>query len=337
MSATSDDHEHQNDTVTREAIALPENALLVTLNAGYSAFVHDEKLDQLGHGGQSQVFRAEVRDPNGDLIGECALKRIYRDTHGPLARGPQEAETMRITEHRFARRNEEPGTPRLIDYFEDDKYQYVLMELLPGSQLDKYQSLSWQTAADITSQILHTLAVMHGEYSDEVAIVHGDVTLHNVVFDGQQAKLCDFGIARFVGEVDPQPNEPLGKFNLLAPEQANGVKNDPRSDIFGAGGVMLDIITNGAHGEARKRDEPIAMIYMTGSGDYLEIIENQLAQHDEVPEAIKHVIRTAMALDPADRYQTAGEMQEALQRAVLLSAQAPKYAGRSILRRLLRL
>src|SRR4051794_1291879 len=193
----------------------------------------------LGSGGMGTVWRAQDR-----LLGrDVAIKQV--EAHDPIQPGqpgdtlgvPARARVLR--EARAAARLNHPGAVTIHDIVEDDRYIYIVMELVSAPTLaalvEREGPLPPARVAGIGEQLLDVLLAAH-----DAGIVHRDVKPANVmVLPRDRVKLADFGIAALHG--DPQLTRPgtvLGSPGFLAPEQAEGAPAGPEADLWALGATL---------------------------------------------------------------------------------------------------
>jgi serine/threonine-protein kinase len=142
-------------------------------------------------------------------------------------------------------------------------------------------------------------------------VVHRDVKPENILISPNAAILLDFGHARAPAIMPSSESQTAKKYivgtaNYVSPEQVAGRRvADSRSDLYSLGCVFLEMLTGAlpfAAGSARETmqrrlDEPTPDVR---------------TQRADVPDEVAMVQRKAMAVDPAERYSTAGQMAEAL-------------------------
>jgi len=141
-------------------------------------------------------------------------------------------------------------------------------------------------------------------------MVHRDVSPQNplISFEGE-VKLVDFGIAKAATKASNTERGALrGKLLYMSPEQAWGRAIDRRSDVFSLGIVLYEMVTE---------TKPFV-----GAGTEMTILELVRQSvitparevNPRVPEALDRVIMKALAREPGERYQDAGQMQRGLER-----------------------
>jgi hypothetical protein len=140
--------------------------------------------------------------------------------------------------------------------------------------------------------------------------------------DGE-VKVMDFGIARTsTGDTLTQTAAVLGTASYLSPEQAQGESVDARSDIYSLGCVMYEMLTGRAPFTG---DSPVAIAYKHVRDDPVP----PSRVNPDIPADVEAIVLKAMAKNPANRYQSAEEMRQDLQRAAqgLPTLATPVLAG----------
>jgi eukaryotic-like serine/threonine-protein kinase len=168
--------------------------------------------------------------------------------------------------------------------------------------------LSDQEAARYMSGILAALS-----YSHTRGIVHRDIKPSNVmVSPSGEVKVMDFGIARALADsaqTMTQTSAVVGTAQYLSPEQARGEVVDHRSDLYSAGCVLFELLTNRPPFTG---ESPVSVAYQ-------HVREQPPAVSDfnpHVSPAMESVVSKALIKDPALRFQTADEFNEALNEAL---------------------
>lgn len=233
-------------------------------------------------------------------------------------------------EAKAASRLDHPNSVRILDFgSEPDGLLYIVMELVEGPDLlqilDEQFPLEPTRVVEIMSQILGALAQAH-----ELGVIHRDLKPENVLVlrgrsdDGQPTdivKVCDFGVAQLSPIPVPavplprtEPGRPMpidaslliGTPEYMAPEQARGEPLDPRTDVYGAGMMMFQLLT-GQLPFTGDHAGDVAMLQC-----YAPLPRpSSLAP---VPAPLEAVCLKALNKDPAERYQSAREMRAALRR-----------------------
>jgi beta-lactam-binding protein with PASTA domain/tRNA A-37 threonylcarbamoyl transferase component Bud32 len=260
----------------------------------------------VGRGGMAEVYRA--RDIRLDRV--VAIKTLRAD----LARD----QTFQARFRREAQSAASLNNPAIVAVYDTGEdmatgvpIPYIVMEYVDGRTvrdlLVEGHRLLPERALEITSGVLRAL-----EYSHQAGIIHRDIKPGNVmVTRNGDIKVMDFGIARAMGDAQAtmtQTAQVIGTAQYLSPEQARGERVDARSDLYSTGCVLYELLTGRPPFTG---DSPVAIAYQ-------HVRENPVppSQVDpEVPRWADAIVLKAMAKSPADRYQSAAEMQADIQRA----------------------
>lgn len=206
---------------------------------------------------------------------------------------------------------------------------YICMELIRGVNLEQFQErlvqsgrpLPVELAVFIVSRVARGLAYAHSKADRDgnpLGIVHRDVSPKNIMiaFEGD-VKLTDFGIAKARGFLrDKEGEEVAGKPEYMSPEQADFQITDQRSDIFSAGVVLSWLLTGenvfkkGTPEESRQSVVACRLPDFTG-------------MNPEIGEPLNALLHRAMARQPEDRFQTAGELLYGLEHFIYHKGYGP--------------
>jgi serine/threonine protein kinase len=201
--------------------------------------------------------------------------------------------------------------PNIVSFYHATQLDGDLVmttEFVEGRTLADYREngpLPLDQALDYIIQVLSALGHAHS-----LGFVHRNVTPSNIILtpDGV-AKLTGFGIAK--ATADPQMTQPgtvIGSLNYISPEQVKGMTElDGRSDIYSLGVVLYEAIT-GRRPLHRKSQFEIMLAHVNDLPTAPTIV------NPDVPAELSEIVLTAMAKDPARRYQTAEEFQRRLQK-----------------------
>jgi len=261
----------------------------------------------VGRGGMAEVYRA--RDIRLDRI--VAVKTLRED----LARDQTFQARFRREAQSAASLNN-PSIVAVYDTGEDNTggshIPYIVMEYVDGRTLRDLlredRRLLPERALEITDGVLRAL-----DYSHRSGIVHRDIKPGNVMLTRSgQVKVMDFGIARAVSDAQAtmtQTAQVIGTAQYLSPEQARGERVDARSDLYSTGCLLYELLTGRP---PFLGDSPVAIAYQ-------HVRENPVPPSrvdPEVPPWADAIVLRAMAKDPRDRYQSAAEMRQDIQRAL---------------------
>ncbi|MBO6935394.1 MAG: protein kinase [Deltaproteobacteria bacterium] len=258
-----------------------------------------ELLEEIGHGGMATVYRG--RDVNLDR--EVAVKVMH-----PHLRKTPEARARFTREARSVAKLRHPNVLEIYDYGgEDEEEAYISAELLTGPTLkdfvEKTPALPPEIAACFGILISKALAAAHEKH-----IVHRDVKPENVLLhEDRTAKLTDFGIAQMVDANSfTATGQILGSPGHMAPEQIEGGRIGPRTDIFSLGTVLYFMALRRLPFTGRNPHQVLKRIV---DGEYPE----PLRTDPRIGSRFAELIDKAMAKDPQARFETAAEVQGALE------------------------
>jgi serine/threonine-protein kinase len=252
------------------------------------------ELEELvGTGGMASVYRARDRL----LERHVAIKVL----HEHYSRDDDYVERFR-REARAAAKLSHPNIVTVIDRGEADGRQFIVFEYVDGQNLKQLIQvrgrLPVRDALELGIEIGRALAFAHAQ-----GLVHRDVKPQNVLLGGGDVKVTDFGIARSldlnVGLT--QTGTVLGTGEYVSPEQATGRRVDERTDVYSLGVVMFELLA----GEPPYSGDSFVAVAMRHVNDPVPSIS--LARPD-VPLRVDAVLQRAMAKDPADRFQSMGDL-----------------------------
>jgi serine/threonine protein kinase len=274
-----------------------------------------ELLDRVAIGGMAEVFKAKRTGVEG-FEKTVALKRIL-----PHLSENKEFLDMFVDEAKMVAGLAHPNIVQIFDLGRIEKSYYIAMEYLHGRDLrtimrrarEKGLRMPLDLSLRVVSQVCAALEYAHRKKDARgrpMEIVHRDVSPQNILisFEGD-VKLVDFGIAKAATKASNTDRGALrGKLLYMSPEQAWGRPIDRRSDVFSLGIVLYEMVTG---------TKPFL-----GAGTELTILElvrqcviaSAREINPRVPEALDRVIMEALARDPDERYQDAGQMQRGLER-----------------------
>ncbi|MDD3336861.1 MAG: Stk1 family PASTA domain-containing Ser/Thr kinase [Eubacteriales bacterium] len=256
--------------------------------------------DFIGQGGMSLVYRAvDIR--TGHSVAVKILKSEYNSDKEFLERFQREAQAASMMNHH--------NIVNLLDVGVEGEYRYLVLEYVSGNTLKdiirQKGRLSTPTAVQIGVRILSAL-----QHAHDNGIIHRDIKPQNVLIhsDGH-VKVADFGIARMTNAFTISKGDTVvGSVHYSSPEQATGSVVEATSDIYSTGVVMYEMLTGRVPFVG---DTPVS-VAMQHIKDAPPPITDFAP---ETPPAVVAVVMKALRKNPADRYQSAREMADALMKA----------------------
>jgi serine/threonine protein kinase len=287
-------------------------------------------LKSLARGGMGEIYVAATGEPGFQKF--LVIKKVIaeRTDKGKANRFLDEAKVVL----RLAHANLVPT----FDAGEIDGEFYIAMELVEGKDLRDIWNRCVRTrtripldvALHVARETARALAYVHS-YGD-LKLVHRDVAPPNILLSYfGEVKLTDFGLARSVLKQEhTAPGVVFGRAAYLAPEQARGEIADARSDIYGLGVVVWELLTGHQYLQLQNLDAATAMSLVRHP--HTQPPSSKAAW---VTPELDAVIMRALAPAREDRYQSAEEMRQALANVIArLSPRADAERSAEFLRAL---
>jgi serine/threonine protein kinase len=247
---------------------------------------------ELGRGAMGVVFRAE--DPR--LGRAVALK-----TMSPTVAGDPELLQRFYREAQSAGSLSHPNIVTIYEIDEADGIPFIAMEFLEGESLEQMITARREVAVVKKVDIMvQTCRGLH--YAHQHGIVHRDVKPANiVVLNDGMVKIVDFGIARIAGGSMTRTGIVLGTPMYMSPEQVLGHTVDARSDIFGVGVILYELL---AYQNPFAADDMPTILF--------KIVEQPPAPISSLvpncPPQLENIITRALAKNREERYQSAEDL-----------------------------
>ncbi|MEZ4587294.1 MAG: protein kinase [Gemmatimonadales bacterium] len=275
---------------------------------------------EIGRGGMATVYLA--RDLRHDR--EVAIKLLQPELTTPVT-----AERF-LREINITAKLQHPHILTLIDSGAKDGLAYYVMPHVDGESLRDRLIWDKQLPVDRAVQIAREVASALG-YAHERGVVHRDIKPENILLSAGHAIVADFGIARAVRDSNQQAitqvGLPLGTPAYMSPEQAAGREDvDHRADLYSLGCVLFEMLAGRAPFVAPTVSKVLAA--------HLNQPAPAVTDHcSGAPIELDRVLKRALAKEPGERFQTAGEFVEALEligAVETLERKTPTGARRSI-------
>jgi Tol biopolymer transport system component len=267
-----------------------------------------EVLSAIGAGGMGEVYKA-IDTRLSRTVAIKVLPPHWANDTEMKERFEREARTVASLSH--------PHICVVHDVGRDQETDFLVMEYLEGETLAARLQrglLALDEALEVAIAVADALDKAHRQ-----GVVHRDLKPANVMLTESGAKLLDFGLAKLTQGGMPSgsgsmptphdattPGMMIGTLQYMAPEQLEGAEADARTDIFALGVLIHEMITGKKAFEAKSRVLLISAIATS---------EPPLLSHVDptIPRELEHVVKTCLAKDPADRWQTARDVLAELQ------------------------
>lgn len=256
-----------------------------------------EVLEKIGTGGMAVVYKARDRRLNR-LVAVKILKSDLAQDADFRRRFNAEAAAVAQLSH--------PNIVSVYDVSRGEDPEYIVMELIDGITLKQYMEkrgqLNWREALHFITQVMRGLSHAHSR-----GIVHRDIKPQNIMVlrDGS-VKVADFGIACLENSAQTLTQEALGSVHYISPEQARGDRIDARSDIYSAGVVLYEMLTNRLPFEG---DSAVSVAIQHLSS--IPLAPREINR--EIPDQLELICMKAMAPELDKRYSSAENMIDDLE------------------------
>lgn len=258
-----------------------------------------EIIAKLGSGGMSHVYQARCTILNRIVTVKILRSELAEDKEF-VRRFQMEAQAVASLSH--------PNIVSIYDVGQENGVPYLVMEYIEGQNLKEIISregpLSPAEAVNLGVQVCAALAHAH-----EKGIIHRDIKSQNIlVTPSGRVKVTDFGLARvqsIPSATVTRSGMVMGSVHYFSPEQARGEETGPKSNLYSLGVVLYEAISGHPPFQG---DNPVTVALK-----HLQETPPSLRREQPgIPARLEEIVFKALAKDPALRFQSAREMQQAL-------------------------
>jgi eukaryotic-like serine/threonine-protein kinase len=199
-----------------------------------------------------------------------------------------------------------PNIVTIYDMGNSEGQLYIAMELLEGDDLraliERHADVPVADRVRLMIQICEAIGYAHGR-----GVIHRDIKPANIfVTTGARVKILDFGLARVATrQTITKRGVILGTPDYMSPEQARGLPLDYRSDIYSTGVVLYEVFTGSLPFEG---DSPLAVV-LKHVNDAPPLPQSK---NPRIEPKIATLVMRCLEKDPGARFQSVGELYEAL-------------------------
>jgi serine/threonine protein kinase len=276
-------------------------------------FAGYDVLGRLALGGMAEILLTRHANTDGDHRF-MVVKRIL-----PHFEQDNDFVQMFLDEARIGMQLKHPNIVQFHQFGADEGSHFIVMEWINGVPLGRMirkarksggvgLPIAIRVGVDV-ARALHYAHIANDEHGEPFNIVHRDVSPHNIMIGYAGAvKLLDFGIAKADHRAHKtQAGVVKGKFAYMAPEQCTAGQADHRLDIFALGVCLFETLT----GRSLYRRQTEAATMRAVIMDPVPSLKERLP---DVPDELEQILQKALAKEPGDRFATAEEFANELER-----------------------
>jgi len=296
-------------------VDFPSRPTMLSLPVPVAQFGRFHIVGRLAVGGMADIFLAQEQTP-GSGTRHVVVKLVRSSLSDD-----SDFEQMFLREGRVAMQLTHPNVCHVYEFGKWGGHLFIAMEWVDGVHLrqlferlqEREQKLPPTMVAWIGAEVAAALDHAHNARDSRrrrLNVVHRDVTPHNIMisYDGI-VKLLDFGVAAVREEEKASDSDDSsmlkGKFGYFSPEQCQGLRIDGRSDLFTLGVCLFEALSMQ---RLYKRESQLA----TFEAIVREAPPSIREIDPEVPEELDAILQKALAKDPAVRWGSASELEQAL-------------------------
>ena len=270
-------------------------------------------LERVNVGGMAEVFKAKAIGVEG-FERLVAVKRIL-----PSIAEDREFITMFIDEAKISVQLTHANIAQIFDLGKVDDAYFIALEFVHGRDLraifnrarQRNEPLPIQLVCYVIMKVCEGLDYAHQKRDaagDFLNLVHRDVSPQNIIVSHEgEVKVIDFGIAKAAGKAGKtQAGILKGKFGYMSPEQVQGMEIDRRSDIFGLGICLYELLTSERLFVA---ESDFATLEKVRNVDIMP----PSTYNRRITEELEQIVLKALARDRSQRHQSAIDLHDELQ------------------------
>jgi TonB family protein len=283
-------------------------------------------LERVAVGGMAELWKARMKGVEG-FQKTVAIKKIL-----PHLTDSADFVTMFIDEAKLAAQLQHNNIIHIYDLGKIGDDFYIAMEYVEGKDLRsilnagraQHAPLPMGLALFIAARLASALDYAHRKRdfdNRELGLVHRDVSPQNVLISYEgDIKLCDFGIVKAVSKASKTQMGALkGKLQYMSPEQAWGKPVDGRSDLYSLGTLLFETLTGQ---RLFAGDTEISVLEAVRESR----VQRPRALDPALPEEVDALVAKALARDPDERFQSAGQMQKEIEKVLYSLHPTPSQA-----------
>ncbi|MBU0550206.1 PEGA domain-containing protein [Myxococcota bacterium] len=271
-------------------------------------------IERIAVGGMAEVFKGVSYGVEG-FERLFAVKRVLPDISED-----QEFIEMFIDEAKIAVQLTHPNIGQIFELGNAAGAYFIAMEFVQGKDIRTLFDRARRTrtpldipmCCHIIKEVCEALGYAHSKLNDRgepLDLIHRDVSPQNVLISYEgEVKLIDFGIAKAAGRINKTQDGILkGKFGYMSPEQVRGRPIDHRSDLFALAVLLYELLTLERCFQGESDFSTLEKIKTVD-------IRRPASLNRNIPPELERIVLRGLSRNPDERYQTASDFQDALQK-----------------------